>query len=71
MLHEYGLTLGTVDASNPVDSLVVAVGHNEYRQATPAELRTYCRGPSPVLADVKSLYNRHQATAAGFTVFRL
>ncbi len=71
VLHEYGLTLGTVDASNPVDSLVVAVGHNEYRQATPAELRTYCRGPSPVLADVKSLYNRHQVTAAGFTVFRL
>ena len=71
VLHEYGLTLGTVDASNPVDSLVVAVGHNEYRQATPAELRSYCRGTNPVLADVKSLYNRHHAADAGFTVFRL
>jgi len=59
-----------VEASNAVDALVVAVGHNEYRQATPAELRTLCRGNKPVLADVKSLYNRHQAVQAGFTVFR-
>jgi UDP-N-acetyl-D-galactosamine dehydrogenase len=69
--HEYGVQLGTVDADHPVDSLVVAVGHNEYRKLTPADLRLLCRGDKPVLADVKSLYNRHEATAAGFTVFRL
>ena len=69
--HEYGLQLGTIDAANPVDSLVVAVGHNEYRHTTPAELRGFCRGQKPVLADVKSLYNRGQAADAGFTVFRL
>lgn len=69
--NEYGLELDQVDAQNPVDALIVAVGHNEYRHAKPAELRTLCRGDKPVLADVKSLYNRHEATAAGFTVFRL
>lgn len=69
--HEYGLQLGQVDAANPVDALVVAVGHNEYRHATPAELRALCRGGQPVLADVKSLFNRHEAAEAGFTVFRL
>ncbi|NML46547.1 nucleotide sugar dehydrogenase [Ramlibacter sp. G-1-2-2] len=69
--HEYGLTLGKVDAANPVDALVVAVGHTEYRQMKAAELRAYCRGDAPVLADVKSLFNRHEAAAAGFTVFRL
>ena len=69
--NEYGLELDQVDAQNPVDALVVAVGHNEYRHAKPAELRTLCRGDKPVLADVKSLYNRHEATAVGFTVFRL
>jgi UDP-N-acetyl-D-galactosamine dehydrogenase len=68
--HEYGLQLGTVDATHPVDSLVVAVGHNEYRHLTPADLRLLCRGAKPVLADVKSLYNRHEAATAGFTVFR-
>lgn len=69
--REYGLKLGALDADHPVDSLVVAVGHNEYRQMTPAELRTLCRGEHPVLADVKSLYDRHKMTQAGFTVFRL
>ncbi len=69
--HEYGLQLGAIDAANPVDALVVAVGHNQYRHATPAELRGLCRGPKPVLADVKSLLDRHEAAAAGFTVFRL
>ena len=69
--HEYDLPLGLVDANHPVDALVVAVGHNEYRQLTPAELRAYCRGAQPVLADVKSLYHREQAVEAGFTVFRL
>lgn len=69
--HEYGLALDPVDHAHPVDSLVVAVGHHEYRQLALADLRAYCRGDQPVLADVKSLYNRHEAAAAGFTVFRL
>ena len=69
--HEYGIALGTVDADHLVDSMVVAVGHNEYRKLAPADLRLFCRGDRPVLADVKSLYNRHTAAEAGFTVFRL
>lgn len=69
--NEYGLVLDQVDAQNPVDALIVAVGHNEYRHAKPVELRALCRGDKPVLADVKSLYSRHEAAAAGFTVFRL
>lgn len=69
--HEYGLQLGKIDLDHPVDSVVVAVGHNEYRNLTPADLRPLCQGDMPVLADVKSLYNRHDAAKAGFTVFRL
>ena len=69
--HEYGLELGVIDAAHPVDALVVAVGHNEYRQANLTDLRALCRGDKPVLADVKSLYDRHAAAASGFTVFRL
>ncbi|MBI2747523.1 MAG: nucleotide sugar dehydrogenase [Burkholderiales bacterium] len=69
--HEYGLKLGAIDAVHPVDALVVAVGHNEYRHAQLQDLRALCRGDKPVLADVKSLYDRHAAAATGFTVFRL
>jgi UDP-N-acetyl-D-galactosamine dehydrogenase len=69
--HEYGIELAKVDELNQVDSLVVAVGHQEYRNLSPQELRAYCKYPQPVLADVKALYNRHEAADAGFTVFRL
>ncbi len=67
---EYGIRLGMIDAENKVDSLVVAVGHNEFRSLTPKQLRDLCRLDKPVLADVKSLYNRHEVAAAGFTIFR-
>lgn len=69
--HEYGIALGQIGDAQPVDALVVAVGHNEYRALTPEQLKAMTRGPSPVLADVKSLYNRHALVQAGFGVFRL
>ena len=69
--HEYQLSLGEVSESQPVDALIVAVGHNEYRELTPAQLKALTRGDQPVLADVKSLFDRHAASDAGFTVFRL
>ncbi len=69
--HEYGLDLQSADAVQGVDALVVAVGHHEYREMTPAQLRALCKGDKPVIADVKALYDRHQLAAAGFQVFRL
>lgn len=69
--HEYGIEIGTIDAQHPVDSLIVAVGHREYRQMTATQLRALCRGDRPVLADLKALYDRASTAAAGFTVFRL
>ena len=71
LLHDHGLTLGEVSPAAPVDALVVAVAHREFRALTPADLRTLVRGERPVLADVKSLYDPAQLQAAGFTVFRL
>lgn len=68
--HEYGLDLHA-GMPQQVDALIVAVGHNQYRQLQPEQLRALCRSQHPVLADLKSLYDRHAATQAGFTVFRL
>lgn len=70
VLHEYGIRLGTIDADHTVDALIVAVGHNEFRRECPSELRAFCRGAKPVLGDLKALFDRHAAAAAGFTVFR-
>jgi len=70
VFREYGLTLGEISADKPVDSLVVAVGHNAYRSLTPTQLMDMCKPGNPVLADLKSLYDRHALVQAGFTVFR-
>lgn len=68
---EYQLTLGVVDEDHPVDALVVAVGHNSYRALSTKQLRSYCRHPKPLLADIKSLYDREELKQAGFVVYRL
>jgi UDP-N-acetyl-D-galactosamine dehydrogenase len=71
VLEEYGLALGPIDANHPVDSLIVAVGHNEFRELAPQELKTFVRSAAPVIGDVKGLYNRANLEASGWTVFRL
>lgn len=68
--HEYGIKLGEISQSDPVDALVVAVGHHEYRDLAPQELKKLCKTANPVLADLKALYSREDAENAGFTVFR-
>ncbi|ENV52143.1 UDP-glucose dehydrogenase [Acinetobacter junii CIP 107470 = MTCC 11364] len=69
--HEYGIELGQVNAEHPVDALVIAVGHNEFRKLSAAELKSYVRSNQPVLTDVKGLFDRISMTEQGFTVFRL
>ena len=66
-----GITLGEIDSKHQVDSLIVAVGHNEFRDLHPEALRSFCKGSAPVLADVKSLYDRSALSEQGFSVFRL
>ena len=67
----YNIKMGAIDKDNTVDSLIVAVGHQEYRDLDIDELRLYCRGPYPVLADVKSIYDKDSLENIGFKVFRL
>ena len=66
-----GLPLSRLDHKFRVDSLIVAVGHNEFRELSPKMLRCLCVGDSPILADVKSLYDRDTLVEQGFSVFRL
>lgn len=67
----YKIKLSKININNKVDSLVVAVGHNEFRSKTPEELKSLCNGTKPVLADIKSIYNKENLLALGFTIFRL
>jgi UDP-N-acetyl-D-galactosamine dehydrogenase len=67
----YDIKLGEISSINQVDSLIVAVGHNEFRSKSSENLKSLCKGPNPVLADVKSIYKKEDLLAQGFSVFRL
>jgi UDP-N-acetyl-D-galactosamine dehydrogenase len=70
--EEYGIQLGSINQSNKVDSLIVAVGHSEYRHLSPQDLISLCTtNTKPVIGDLKCLYDRHALADQGFTVFRL
>jgi UDP-N-acetyl-D-glucosamine/UDP-N-acetyl-D-galactosamine dehydrogenase len=71
VMETYEIDLGVINHENPVDSLIVAVGHNEFRELNAQQLKSLCRSEMPVLGDVKALFDRHDAVKAGFTVFRL
>jgi UDP-N-acetyl-D-galactosamine dehydrogenase len=69
---EYGIALGPIDEQNKVDSLIVAVGHHEFRDLDVQTLKSFCRwDKKPVLADLKGLFVREDLTNAEFSVFRL
>lgn len=70
VFDEYGVKLNSMDDLSSVDALVVAVGHKVYRNMSPSELKQMLKSEKPVLADLKALYNRHEAAALGLTVFR-
>jgi UDP-N-acetyl-D-galactosamine dehydrogenase len=68
---EYGLDLVTIDEASKLDALVVAVGHNEYRELTAKQLIKMVSSLKPVICDVKAIYDRQELSEAGFTVSRL
>ena len=68
---EYGLVLSDLDSLRELDALVVAVGHEQFRKLSGANLKNFCRGSAPVIADLKSLYDRKELEESGFSVFRL
>lgn len=69
--ESYNIKLSEISAHNQVDSLIVAVGHNEFRAKSPQYLKSLCKGSNPVLADVKSIYKKRDLIDRGFSVFRL
>ena len=67
----HGINIEMINSKNQVDALIVAVGHDEYRAKSAKELKSYCRGLHPVIADVKSIYKKKDLVGQGFSVFRL
>jgi len=67
----YKIKLSQKNKFKQLDSLIVAVGHNQFRKMTPRYLKSLCKTSKPILADVKSIYEIKNLTDIGFAVFRL
>ena len=71
VLRKYGTRVKSDIECRSCDSLVVAVGHTEYRSIQPRTLLDYCKyDGSPVLGDLKALYGKQDCIDVGFDVFR-
>ncbi len=71
VLHNHQIKLVSIEMLKDLDALVVAVGHNEFRALEPSQLLRLCKKKSPILIDIKSIYNRKEIEALGFILFRL
>ena len=67
----YGIELQEINKENQVDSLIVAVGHKQFRDLSAKQIKNLCRERSAVVADVKSLYDKDDLASLGLSVFRL
>ncbi len=67
----HGINVEVINSKNQVDALIVAVGHDKFRLKSAIELKSYCKGSNPVIADVKSIYKKKDLIDQGFSVFRL
>jgi len=72
--HEYGFTLmNTMDVSN-VDAIIVAVGHNKFRELMHTELSGLYKQKyvqNKVLIDIKGILDKKEFENNGFKLWRL
>ena len=71
VMNEYGLTLVDASLLDGLSAVIVAVGHNEFREMDVSEFRECCAVNGAVFGDLKSIYDKQSLCDAGFDVFRL
>ena len=73
--HEYGVELIAWENVPKADCVIVAVGHNEYRNMSMMQLKNLFKNElkdeEKVLIDVKSLYRMDELKASGMRFWRL
>ncbi|MFZ6008171.1 MAG: nucleotide sugar dehydrogenase [Nitrospirota bacterium] len=69
---EYGIDIiGSPEGSSPYDGIIVTVKHDEFKEFSVEYLSSLCGNSSPVLIDVKGLFNGDVLELAGFRYWRL
>ena len=73
--HEYDVELTAWEDVPKADCVIIAVGHNEYRNMSMMQIRNLFKDELPdeekVLVDVKSLYRMDELKASGMRFWRL
>lgn len=73
--HEYGVDLVPFDQIPKADCVIVAVGHNEFRNMSIPQIKELFKADlndeEKVLVDVKSLYRMDELKASGMRFWRL
>ena len=73
-MHEYGLTLTDLKDAKDADCIIVAVGHNEFKAMSLAQIKGMfkkCADGEKILIDVKGLYSVSDLKASGMKYWRL
>lgn len=70
VMAEYGIALTNIVDLNDMDGIAVAVAHEEFTSLTTKQLREFCRADKPVIADLKSIFDRKSLSASDFSIFR-
>lgn len=69
--HEYGVDIVKMETLEGLSAVIVAVGHDEFREMDVDKFRRMCNSHGPVFGDLKSIYEKQSLCNVGFEVFRL
>ena len=70
-MSEYGIELIQLSKLGKNTAIIIAVGHQQFRELSVSDLREMCLDDQAVIGDLKSLYDKDKLMASGFNVFRL
>lgn len=72
--QEYGIRFNTMEDVKNMDAVILAVGHNEFINLKPNEIKSMFKeddNGSPVLFDLKGILDRKQYEGLGYNYWRL
>ncbi len=70
-MHEYKQKIVPLEALKDLDALILAVGHEGFKNISTEQLRQMFAGKEVILLDIKGFCNKQQMLEAGFTFWRL
>lgn len=69
--RNYGMRLNTLEEIGVVDAIIYAVNHEEFKELTLEYLKGFYRLGTPLMIDIKRVYDQSEAEARGFTYWSL